>query len=622
MHRSQQTSLIKAALLSCLRRENIQVDAGLWNQSAEVLREVLGDLLISSGKKWKEDTLQLIDKVWQAEASEINTIDVDSLPSFTSIKGTKLMLWKGDITRLQGNQLAIVNAANDQGLGCFIPNHKCIDNVIHRQAGPRLRLECEEMMKKRSGTLSAGSEPIVTKAYFLPSSHVIHVTGPQIRKDHGVPAMDEDNLRRAYELSLEAAKESGVRAIAFPCISTGLFGFPNDRAAELALSTVQGWLNDNENSIDKVIFNVFTDKDKALYDHLIVSQNIGNINMDIELSESSSRTSAINLAKQWILDADAVLVCAGAGMSVKEGEMVYTNPEDFAKAYPFFPKWGYRTGYETMGLAGDRSVPQTAKWAFWAKHMDNMRWGFTPNDGYKDLLNLVKGKDHFVLTSNVDGCFERSGFNTSQIYTPQGEWTYLQCMGPCRHDSVYEARPYLDQILPHVSNDGNIPADLVPKCPQCGENMFGNVRGGSWFLHHKYQEQNKAIQKWMESHINKGSRVAIIEVGAGFNTPTVTRFVVESFARELGSFGSFIRVNPTEAELPRDLKAVAFEEGWQILGDLVASQGLAKNESGPHDHCVDQAEVYLNARQVMVESKLLIPDGVIAQYQHHLGNFD
>lgn len=111
----------------------------------------------------------------------------------------------------------------------------------------------------------------------------------------------------------------------------------------------------------------------------------------------------IQLANTWLEEADAVLICAGAGMSVKEKEMVYTNPKDFEQAYPWFPKWGYKTSEEVMGLEGDPTVPRTAKWALYAKHMDNMRWKFTPNEGYKTLLRLVQDKNFFVLTSNVDG---------------------------------------------------------------------------------------------------------------------------------------------------------------------------------------------------------------------------
>jgi NAD-dependent SIR2 family protein deacetylase len=129
-----------------------------------------------------------------------------------------------------------------------------------------------------------------------------------------------------------------------------------------------------------------------------------------------------------------------------------------------------------MGLFFDPNVPDTAKWAFWATHTDNMRWGFEPNDGYSTLLDMVKNKDYFVLTSNVDACFERSGFEKTRIYTPQGEYTYLQCMTPCRHDAVFDARRLLDDLLPQVSKDGHIPDSMIPKCRHCGGEVFGNVR--------------------------------------------------------------------------------------------------------------------------------------------------
>jgi O-acetyl-ADP-ribose deacetylase (regulator of RNase III)/NAD-dependent SIR2 family protein deacetylase len=615
MHLSEKSAVIKAALVSAVRRENIEMHPSVLDQSADDLLRLLGNLLISSNSKWKEETLQLIDKVWEEDAKQATRTEVGDIDGFASINGTELALWKGDITCLRGERLVIVNAANDQGLGCFVPDHKCIDNIIHRRAGPRLRLECEKAMLKRGYPLSAGTEPIVTKGYHLPSTHVVHVTGPKVRKGNEVHDIDVKHLASAYDLSLRAASTLGAGTLAFPCISTGLFGFPPDRAAEVALVTVQKWLEENPNVYQRVIFNVFSEKDRMLYEDLIRSK-FGNANMVLD----GARAQTLDLAKQWIDEADAILICAGAGMSVKEGEMVYTNPADFANAYPFFTKWGYTTGYEAMGLAGDTSVPQTAKWAFWAKHMDNMRWKFTPNHGYTELLGLVGEKDHFVLTSNVDGCFERSGFDSSRIYTPQGEWTFLQCMGPCKPDSVYEARPYLDGILPYLGEEGHIPVELLPKCPQCGEDMFGNVRGGSWYLHHKYHEQSHAIQKWMEDHISNGSKVAILEIGAGFNTPTVTRFVVESFARELGCLGRFIRINPTEAAIPEDLRAVAFEEGWQVLRDLAMSSGLARR--GHENGTCWRAEIPLEKaiRKQMAGMNLIVSDTGALQYYCRLGH--
>ena len=267
-------------------------------------------------------------------------------------------------------------------------------------------------------------------------------------------------------------------------------------------------------------------------------------------------------------------------MSVKEGEMVYTNPTDFAKHYPWFLKWGYRTSYEVMGLGQDRRVPMTAKWAMWAKHMDLQGWQFEPNEGYQTLHDMVKEKDHFILTSNVDGCFERSGFSKERIYTPQGEWTYFQCTRACRKDAVFESRAMLDMVVPQISSDGFIPEHLIPTCKYCGGEVFGNVRSDGNFLHGKYEAHNDALRHWMQMHRDSRSKVVIIEVGAGYNTPSVTRFPIESFARQLGDRGHLIRINPSDPEVPSDLtNALAIAEGWQVLNDIAFSSPSPTEEA-------------------------------------------
>jgi NAD-dependent SIR2 family protein deacetylase len=248
--------------------------------------------------------------------------------------------------------------------------------------------------------------------------------------------------------------------------------------------------------------------------------------------------------------------------------------------------------------------------------MDNMRWKFTPNEGYQSLLQMVNDKNYFVLTSNVDGCFERSGFDPTRIYTPQGEWTYLQCKRPCQHDSVFPSRPYLDVMLANLTSDGLVPEELVPKCPRCGSEMFGNVRGGSWFLHHhKYNVQNQALETWMESLVDSDLNVVILEIGAGFNTPTVTRFPAESFARNLGDRAKFCRINPTEAEVPEDLRSVALEMGWEALNSLKASQALPGSERQARE-----VEEYLRKEQGA--ANLLVPNNQTLGYTRYFGHFD
>lgn len=171
-----------------------------------------------------------------------------------------ISVWQGDITRLGVD--AIVNAANSGMTGCYQPNHACIDNAIHTFAGIELRNKCNELMQKQ-GHLEETGKAKITPAYNLPSKYVIHTVGP-IVEDELTP-VHERLLRDSYLNSLKLADQNNVTSIAFPCISTGIFNFPNERAAEIAIETVKDYLND-ETTIKKVIFNVFKEKDKDIYE--------------------------------------------------------------------------------------------------------------------------------------------------------------------------------------------------------------------------------------------------------------------------------------------------------------------------------------------------------------------
>lgn len=161
---------------------------------------------------------------------------------------------------------SIVNAANSRGLGCFIPCHKCIDNQINTFAGVGLRLECNEIMKKKDYNLKTG-EAIITKGYNLPSKYVIHTVGPIIYNQ--VTKEKENLLALCYINSLKLAIENNIKTIAFPCISTGEFCFPKDLASKIAIKTVNNFLNEYKNSFDKIVFNVYSKEDYEIYERNI-----------------------------------------------------------------------------------------------------------------------------------------------------------------------------------------------------------------------------------------------------------------------------------------------------------------------------------------------------------------
>lgn len=174
----------------------------------------------------------------------------------------KFSVYRGDITKLRVE--SIVNASNESGLGCNIPNH-CIDSAIHLAAGPELLEECKLLNGIPKGIAK------ITKGYNLPCKYIIHVTGPKISNEG---KCDFDMLTKSYIACLEIARTHKIREIAFCCISTGIFGFPKDKSAHIAIKTIKKWLDDEEHSIEKIIFDVFTYEDHSIYQTILSTYKI------------------------------------------------------------------------------------------------------------------------------------------------------------------------------------------------------------------------------------------------------------------------------------------------------------------------------------------------------------
>ena len=217
-----------------------------------------------------EDLLVMQDELLAEELEERGIVNIWELPVLRELypckeirNGDRISLWRGDITRIEAD--AIVNAANSQLLGCFVPCHGCIDNAIHSAAGVQLRLECSRIMERQKAEEATGHAKI-TKAYNLPCRYVLHTVGPMI---HGaVTRRDCDLLSDCYRSCLELAAAYRLKRIAFCCISTGEFRFPNEKAAEIAIQTVQDYQKKNQNGLE-VIFNVFKDSDYKIYKQLL-----------------------------------------------------------------------------------------------------------------------------------------------------------------------------------------------------------------------------------------------------------------------------------------------------------------------------------------------------------------
>ena len=214
-------------------------------------------------KKMAREVLQVQDEYLQERNRENGIVTLSEIPEAAD----HISLWQGDITRLAVD--AIVNAANSQMLGCFIPMHTCIDNCIHTFAGVQLRAECARRMDLLRAEFGEDYEqptavPMLTDGYNLPAKHVVHIVGPIVQGP--LTKELEQDLADCYRNMLDLCLANGIRSVAFCCISTGVFRFPNRRAAEIAVRTVKAWLAAHPEGVDRVIFNVFKDEDKAYYE--------------------------------------------------------------------------------------------------------------------------------------------------------------------------------------------------------------------------------------------------------------------------------------------------------------------------------------------------------------------
>lgn len=227
-------------------------------------------------KEMRKDIVEVQDAFLAAEAREKGIVTLADLKTVKEQYGSrhpygdKITIWQGDITRLAVG--AIVNAANPQMLGCFVPCHKCIDNAIHSAAGIELREECNHIMdQKRLRFGPRYEEPtgraVLTKGYNLPARYVIHTVGPIV--GYRLTRQLRQDLRNCYESVLKCCMENGIRSVAFCCISTGEFRFPNDEAAKIAVETVTSVLESQESKFDRIIFNVFKEIDKEYYEYLL-----------------------------------------------------------------------------------------------------------------------------------------------------------------------------------------------------------------------------------------------------------------------------------------------------------------------------------------------------------------
>ena len=252
----------RTILIQVLLKEHPEYQGLRIPADADTQRQLLRGLMnIREPRRIGTDFLQIQDAYLQEETAAKGITDAADLVPLQP----GLYLWQGDITTLKCD--AIVNAANSGMTGCYVPGHRCIDNCIHTFAGVQLRSACARLMAQQGHEEPTGQAKL-TPAFNLPCRYVLHTVGPIVTGR--VTARDRALLASCYCACLTKAAEAGLESIAFCCISTGVFCFPNEDAAEIAVQTVKEFLQ-TPTTIKKVIFNVFKDLDKEIYTRLLTA---------------------------------------------------------------------------------------------------------------------------------------------------------------------------------------------------------------------------------------------------------------------------------------------------------------------------------------------------------------
>ena len=258
--------------------------------------------------------------------------------------------------------------------------------------------------------------------------------------------------------------------------------------------------------------------------------------------------------KEKINDVDVIIIGAGAGLSTAAG--VNYGTKDFDKNFPELVKhYGFTDMYTSSFYDFDT---EEERWSYWAKHINYLCIGMEASDTYKNLFNLVKDKEYFVLTTNVDRQFLKAGFDSNKVFEVQGALTKIQCSRAC-HNKLYDDTEMIKEML-EKNEDIKIPGELVPKCPVCGETMEVNLRKDNFFVEDDYwEEHSNNYEKFVND--NKDKKILFLELGVGFNTPGIIRYPFEELTYKLPN-AFLIRINDKYANVPNDIedKAIGIQD--------------------------------------------------------------
>ena len=273
------------------------------------------------------------------------------------------------------------------------------------------------------------------------------------------------------------------------------------------------------------------------------------------MKSTGNYSDEIKRLKKAVEEADAVVIGAGAGLSTSAG-FTYSG----ARFEKHFSEFGKKYGFKDMYSGGFYSYDTPEEmWAYWSKFIFVNRYMDAPKPVYEHLLSLVKDKDYFVITTNVDHCFQKAGFDKSRLFYTQGDYGLFQCSEPC-HDETYENEEMIRAMV-EQQNDMRIPTQLIPRCPKCGKPLTMNLRSDDKFVEDRGWHQ--AAERYENFLRTRKGKILFLELGVGYNTPGIIKYPFWQMTAD-NQDATYACVNYGEAVCPEDIR----EQAICIDGDI------------------------------------------------------
>ena len=288
-------------------------------------------------------------------------------------------------------------------------------------------------------------------------------------------------------------------------------------------------------------------------------------------SSTENYWDSVHRIAELLLNAECLLIGVGAGMTASGG-LNYANPALAEKWYPEYFEQGKRSIIEIMGDFWPTTVNEknaSRFWGFWANHINHIRYEPEALGPYLDLYSIVKGKDYFICTTNVDGQLEKAGFNKNLIFSPQGDYALFQCAKPCSEE-VYYNKKMIATMLENMVSPLEIRTTDIPHCPKCGSYLMPNLRCDNAFVEKPHLINTVPYKSFIENSYSK--KIILFELGVGFNTPVIIRYPFEAITLKY-PYANLIRINLADTDVSNKIieKSICVQEDiGKVLTDILS----------------------------------------------------